>query len=181
MEGVSFILASGQCLWLKGANGAGKSTLLATLAGLIPPLSGHIHWQGTGLHTEDEIVFCHYLGHSNAIKPSLSARQQLSFWAALYQSPLALDAILAEFGLAHLADLALRYASQGQKRRLALTRLRLSYKPLWLLDEPTAGLDTKGLALFEHLLASHLQSGGMAMIASHEPLASCKHIMTLTA
>lgn len=166
---LSFTLASGQCLLLRGPNGSGKTTLLLTLAGLLTPLSGRHHL--TGLDEEASRPI-HHCGHRNAIKPRLTLLENLHFWARINPSGgLAPREALAATGLEHIADLDAGYLSAGQSRRLALARLLVSQRPVWLLDEPTAALDAEGQALLAGLIGRHLAMGGLAIAATHDAIA----------
>jgi heme exporter protein A len=173
--GLRFTLSAGGALLLTGANGAGKSTLLRLLAGLLTPAGGALLWDG-----EDALADraaharrLRYVSHADALKPALTARENLLFYARLWGGDA--DAALAALGLAPLADLPARVLSAGQKRRLALARLALSDAarrpaPLWLLDEPTVGLDAAAVARLGALLARHREAGGMVAAATHLPL-----------
>ena len=166
-ENLDFSLRNGEALLLVGPNGTGKTTLLLTLAGVITPLAGSFAADGL----QGELPLLHYCGHRNAIKPRLSVLENLAFWAALNgPTGLAPAAALAEVGLDVLAGLDAGYLSAGQSRRLALARLLVSLRPLWLLDEPTAALDTAGQALVGRLLDAHLAMGGLAIAATHDPI-----------
>lgn len=165
LRDLSFAVAAGQALLLLGPNGSGKSTLLRLLAGLKRPDAGAILWQGedalADLATHAGRVA--YLGHLDAIKPGLTATENLSFAAA----GRVVTPALAAMGLEALADLPARMLSAGQRRRLALARLALSPAPLWLLDEPTLGLDVASLDRLGALLATHRAQGGMVVAATH--------------
>jgi heme exporter protein A len=169
--GLSFALEAGAALLLTGANGAGKSSLLRLLAGLIPLAEGALLWQGQdaladrGAHARR----LRYLSHQDALKPALTARENLAFFARLWGGDE--EAALAALDLLPLADLPARVLSAGQKRRLALARLALGADaPLWLLDEPTVGLDTASVARLGALLARHRAAGGLVIAATHLPL-----------
>ncbi len=161
LEGVSLSVARGEALLLLGPNGSGKSTLLRVLAGLKQPDAGTLEWPGAG-----ESVPVAYLGHADAIKPGLTVSENLRFAAAGQ----ALAPALAALGLDALGDLPARMLSAGQRRRLALARLPLSRAPLWLLDEPTLGLDTASLGLLAGLLAAHRVAGGGVVAATHQDM-----------
>lgn len=173
---LSFTLAPGQALVLRGANGSGKTTLLRVLAGLTVADGGHLSWNNERWTTlcASQRAASLYLGHTNALKDELTAAENLA-------ESLAFDGVsvaenqqresLDSMGLAERHHLQARRLSQGQKRRVGLARLSLARKPLWLLDEPTNALDAEGVALFSKVVAEHLQHGGMACIASHLPLA----------
>ncbi|SDC92393.1 heme ABC exporter ATP-binding protein CcmA [Ruegeria marina] len=157
IEGLSFALEPGRALILRGPNGAGKTTLLRTLAGLQPPLSGRIEG------AEDRIA---YAGHSDGLKPTLSVTENLRFWASVFGGR-DIGPALTAF---HLDDLADRHAgnlSAGQKRRLGLSRLLVTGRPIWMLDEPTVSLDREAVAMFAAAVRAHLGQGGSALIATH--------------
>ena len=162
LRGLSFIVPPGGALLLLGANGSGKSTLLRVLAGLKRPDAGSVLWMG---ETEAPVA---YLGHQDAVKPGLTALENLRFAAQTGRGTM-LDA-LAALDLLALADLPARLLSAGQKRRLALARLVLSPAPVWLLDEPTLGLDTAAVERLGRLLAAHRAGGGVVVTATHLPL-----------
>ena len=164
---IDFSLTNGQAILLRGPNGTGKTTLLLTLAGIVAPLAGQFGPQSDG----DEAPLTHYCGHRNAIKPRLTVLENLAFWAAINgQTGLSPQTALAEVGLGDLDALDAGYLSAGQSRRLALARLLVSLRPLWLLDEPTAALDDQGHQLVARLLADHLAMGGLAIAATHDPI-----------
>ena len=170
--GLDFTLASGELLLLLGANGSGKSSLLRLMAGLLPPLSGRLAWddQPVARDREAHRARLGFLGHLDAIKPSLTVREHLAWHAALGETapaPAALDDALARLGIAHLAELPGRQLSAGQRRRVALARLPLRPAQLWLLDEPTVGLDEDGVGRFRSMIERHCRAGGMAVIATH--------------
>ena len=168
--GLSFSLEAGEAVALLGPNGAGKSSLLRVLAGLLPTAEGRILWAGKDIR-QDAAAHAgrlRYLGHLDALKPALSVRENLAFHAALSGGDV--DAALGSMGLAPLAELPARVLSAGQRRRLAIARLALAPAALWLLDEPTVGLDTASIARFGRLLAAHCGQGGMVLAATHVPL-----------
>ncbi|HUB14996.1 MAG TPA: heme ABC exporter ATP-binding protein CcmA [Acetobacteraceae bacterium] len=167
---LGFAVAAGGALVLVGANGSGKSTLLRLLAGLVRPIAGRLLWNGedalADLPTHAARVT--YVGHLDAVKPGLTAAENLAFAARMGRGSVA--AALEALGLGDLADVPARYLSAGQKRRLALARLALSAAPLWLLDEPTVGLDTASQALVGAVLTAHRARGGIIVAATHVPL-----------
>ena len=173
VSGCSFTLEAGEALAVTGPNGAGKSTLLRAIAGLLPLASGRLALTPVGEAGLAEQA--HYLGHANALKGALTARENLDLWAALLRSPgaahsLHAEAALATVGLAHVAALSTAYLSAGQKRRVALARLLVARRPLWLLDEPAAALDAAAQKTLEALIRDHLKSGGLVIAALHAPL-----------
>ena len=176
--GVSFRLAAGGALVLTGANGSGKSSLLRLVAGLLPPAAGRLSWAAAPV-ADDPVGHrrrLHYLGHQDALKPAMTPRETLTFWAALRglrlpRSAPALDEALAAFALDPIADWPCRWLSAGQRRRVALARLLVVPAQLWLLDEPTSALDDDSQAGLERAIAAHRAAGGMVMLATHTPIA----------
>lgn len=167
-RGLDLAVSAGHCLLLRGPNGTGKTTLLLTLAGIVTPLAGTFELDGSDSEAGPQL---HYCGHRNAIKPRLTVRENLAFWAAVNgPTGTAVDDALDGVGLARLAELDAGYLSAGQSRRLALARLLVTHRPLWLLDEPTAALDSEGHDLVTRLLDRHLAMGGLAVAATHDPL-----------
>lgn len=160
LSNISFSLGRGEILLLRGANGAGKSTLLRALAGLTPLAAGELRW-GDEDALEDHPTHASriaWLGHLDAVKPALTAREHVP------------EAALASVGLAAYADLPARLLSAGQKRRLALARVVAFQRTLWLLDEPATGLDTASVAQFCALCEAHREAGGMIIASTHTPL-----------
>src|ERR1700733_8800705 len=161
----SFTVARGGALVLTGPNGSGKSTLLRLLAGLVRPAAGRVLWDGADAFSDlaGHGARVAYLGHQDAVKPGLTVTENLRFAAAV--SGRSIVAALGAVGLEALADLPARMLSAGQKRRLALSRLVLSTAPLWLLDEPTLGLDSASVERFGGLMARHRDAGGLLVAA----------------
>ncbi len=164
LDNIGFSVAAGGALLLLGRNGAGTSTLLRVVAGLCRFEAGRILYDGS----DDYAGKVAYIGHQDAIKPGLTAAENLGFASAVSRRPVA-DA-LAALDLSALADLPARMLSAGQKRRLALARLVVSNAPIWLLDEPTLGLDAASVARFGVVLAEHRSHGGIVLAATHLPL-----------
>ncbi|MFZ5673918.1 MAG: heme ABC exporter ATP-binding protein CcmA [Pseudomonadota bacterium] len=165
---VNFTLSSGQLLELRGPNGAGKSSLLRLIAGLGEAVSGRITLTG-GSGDLSIGQQAHYAAHQEAIKSPLTVAENLDFWAGFLGGG-DKAAALAAFDLEALADYPAALLSAGQKRRLSLARLALVPRLLWLLDEPTVGLDANSLGRLTRLLRSHLTGGGLAVVATHAPL-----------
>ncbi len=157
---LGFAIPPGGALLLAGPNGSGKSTLLRLLAGLLRPAAGRVLW-----HDQDGDLPVAYLGHQDAIKPGLTVAENLSFAQKLHGKPI--GAALDAFSLLPLAELPARLLSAGQRRRLALARLSLSAAPIWLLDEPTLGLDDASVAGLGKVLAQHRADGGVVVAATH--------------
>ena len=170
-SGVSFSLSDAEGLLVTGANGSGKSTLLRIVAGLLPAAGGTVTLEGGEPDWPDVMAACHYLGHQNALKPALSVTENLAAWRDYLGEPhVPIPEALAMVGLDEIGHLPLGYLSTGQKRRIAIARLLVSYRPVWLLDEPTAGLDRASEQQFAALMAAHLEDGGMILAATHLPL-----------
>ncbi len=174
LRGVAFTLARGELLQVVGPNGVGKTSLLRCVAGLLPRESGEILWRGQALERcrEDYHRQLAYLGHVNALKPDLTALENLHFGITVKRAVAKSEllATLAELQLAACADLPARALSAGQKRRVAIARILSMRSPLWILDEPITNLDVAGIALFEHCMARHLRAGGSILTAAHQRL-----------
>jgi heme exporter protein A len=174
LRDVTLAVRGGELLRVAGANGSGKTTLLRVLCGLLPAETGEVYWCGApigrdraGLHAE-----LAWLGHSNALKSDLTARENLASLAGLRQalSHGEITAALERAGIGRCADLQARALSAGQRRRLALARVALSRASIWLLDEPTTNVDADGVGFVQGLLREHLGGGGLAVVATHHPL-----------
>ena len=168
---LSFDVSAGQSLLVTGPTGAGKTTLLRTIAGFLRPDTGSVALEaGQPDHTLSEQ--CHYVGHLNAVKASLTVAENAGFWSAFLGGERDhVDAALATFGLAALRDIPAGYLSAGQKRRLGLARVLLAERPIWLLDEPSAALDEGAQRTLGEAVSAHLAAGGMVVAATHAPLA----------
>lgn len=169
-SGLSFTLVSGDAVQVTGPNGSGKSSLLRLIAGLVRIEAGRLTLDGG----DDEATIgehCHYCGHQDAFKGSLTVAENLAFWTA-YLGGGGTDAgtALGRLGIDHLADLPAGYLSAGQRRRLALARLLTVARPVWLLDEPTAALDLASQKVLAGIMAEHVGGGGMILAATHGPL-----------
>jgi heme exporter protein A len=168
--GVNFSLAGGEALVVTGRNGAGKSSLLRMVAGLLRVADGRLALSG-GLEEATLPEQAHYLGHLDAVKPSLSVGENLQFWAGyLGASGAAVEPALQAVDLASLAELPATYLSAGQRRRLSIARLLAVKRPLWLLDEPTSALDAPSQDRLAELMRAHRDGGGMILAAAHGPI-----------
>jgi heme exporter protein A len=166
---LSFTLGPGDALAVTGRNGAGKSSLLAILSGRLRPDAGRIDVAEVGEASLPECL--HAVGHRDGLKSSLTARENLLFAQRLLGAPrLTPRQALERLGLGHAHDLPVAYLSAGQRRRVALARLLVCARPLWLLDEPTAALDTASQAILAELMAGHRADGGLVIAATHQAL-----------
>jgi heme exporter protein A len=169
-EGVDLALRPGEIAELRGANGAGKTTLLMIVAGIVRPAAGKVEIGGGDPEGRPETDIG-YFAHRSAIKPRLTVAENLKFWTALNGGRSArIDEALQTVGLAPIASLDAGHLSAGQTRRLALARLLLAGRPVWLMDEPTAALDAEGERLVATLIDAHLDRGGLVLAATHHDL-----------
>ena len=176
LSGLSLRVESGEALLLTGPNGAGKTTLIRTLAGFLRPESGQIRLEG-GDAEREKAEHCHYVGHATGIKASLTAEENLAFWAEYLAGAIPrsdrrdlIEGALERFGLDALFDVPAGLMSAGQKRRLGLARLLVARRPVWLLDEPTVSLDAASTAILAGLIGEHLTGRGLVVAATHLPL-----------
>lgn len=169
LQGVSFTLEPGQALILRGPNGVGKTTLLRTIAGLQPPLEGQISGD------EDRIA---YAGHADGLKPTLTVTENLTFWAQVFGAG-GIEAALDTYKLHGLRDRPAGALSAGQKRRLGLSRLMVTGRPIWVFDEPTVSLDRDAVAMFAGAVRAHLETGGSALMATHIELGLDAQVLEL--
>ncbi|MGH8206819.1 MAG: cytochrome c biogenesis heme-transporting ATPase CcmA [Steroidobacteraceae bacterium] len=175
LQGVCFELHGGQCLQVTGANGAGKTTLLRAVCGLVPLEAGLVCWRGRDVALDREAFHAEldYLGHDNGLKADLTAAENLRFAARLKRrvQPGEIGAALTRTGVGDSGASLLRRLSAGQRRRVALARLLLTGRALWVLDEPGSNLDRPGQTLLGELIEAHLAAGGAAVVATHQALA----------
>ncbi len=173
VRGVDFDLCAGEALLVLGRNGAGKSTLLRALAGFLPLREGEIRLNG-GADEAPLAEQAHYVGHADGLKAALTALENLEFWARMLKSApgsaLSPEGALEKVGLARVGDFPVAYLSAGQKRRVALARLFVAPRPIWLLDEPATALDVGSQRTFAEAMAAHRAGGGLIVAATHAPL-----------
>ncbi len=171
--GIDCSVNQGEWLYVAGANGVGKTSLLRMVCGLAPIDSGDIFWKNKSIQHRDETFQrdLRFLGHLNALQDSMTVTENLDFVCALSgaaPSPQQRKEVLHRFGLKGRENQLARYLSQGQKRRVALSRLALSPAKLWVLDEPFVAMDESGVGMLAELIADHLRQGGMAVLTSHQ-------------
>jgi heme exporter protein A len=174
-SGVSFDVAPGEAVQVRGANGSGKSSLLRLLCGLLPPSRGAVHWCSRNIGSRDAGLTgdLAYMGHADGFSGDLTVLENLRFClrvAGRAEADAERTEVLHQLRLAHRAHEQVRHLSQGQRRRLNLARVVLSRRRLWLLDEPCAGLDTQGEQRFDAYLAAHLREGGLAVVTTHRDI-----------
>ena len=170
-SGIGFAIEKGQALVVTGPNGSGKSTLLRVIAGLLPKAQGDVRIEGGGEAFPTIASAVHYLGHLNAMKTALSVAENLRFWRDFTgDGQLGVEEALETVGLGGIGHLPFGYLSTGQRRRAAIAKLLVSHRPLWLLDEPTAGLDKASERRFAQLMGKHCEKGGIIVAATHLPL-----------
>jgi heme exporter protein A len=177
---VSFEVVATECVHVVGANGAGKTTLLRVISGLLSPEQGRVAWAGRDTHADSDgwRASFSYLGHSDGLKPELTAGENLAYETGLRRRLRdgEIDAALEDVGLAAARDLSAGFLSAGQRRRLAMARVILAAAPLWMLDEPYTNLDAGGSKLIASQIGRHLDAGGAAIIAAHQALAIPGHV-----
>jgi heme exporter protein A len=174
-RGLSFAIRPGEFIELRGPNGGGKTSLLRIISGLAPPAEGEVRWRGQNIRKlgEEYASEIAYVAHQNGVKDELSPTENLLIAGGVSGNALSREQArqaLAAVGLQRQRDLATRLLSAGQRRRLALARLRASRAKLWILDEVLSSLDDAGMNLARDLISAHLINDGMAIIATHQEL-----------
>lgn len=171
---INFGLNAGQILQIDGVNGSGKTSLIRILAGLIQPTAGEVYWRGVPVadcryEFQREIS---YIGHLNGIKEGLTALENLRVARDLanIKASANFPGILGRIGLAGMEEVYVNAMSAGQRRRLALARLLIDSKRIWLLDEPFTSLDAEGKVTVEQMISDHSNNGGIIVFATHQPL-----------
>jgi heme exporter protein A len=175
---LSLQAGEGELVRVEGINGSGKTSLLRILSGLSRPSNGTVRWSGQDIQ-RDRAAYCAmlaYLGHSNGIKHDLTPYENLRVARSLANAPSNVDIsdALAQLDLAGYEHVPTHQLSMGQQRRVALARLLVSNKTLWILDEPFTSLDSNGIELVETLLNAHAERGGISVLTTHHQLHSVK-------
>lgn len=175
LDELSFACDASSPLIVRGPNGSGKSTLLRAVAGLATLESGSIRLSGHRSADEGGVALdqVHYVGHADGVKSVLTVRENLLFWASVLGAGTTeahLERAIGAFDLANVADLPAQFLSAGQRRRVALARLAVAERALWLLDEPTAALDANALEMLKTLMTAHCAAGGLLVVATHDVL-----------
>jgi heme exporter protein A len=173
-ENLSLSLEPGDGLLVQGPNGTGKTSLMRQIAGLLPLSAGEVSIGGVDADIP-LAEFCHYVGHLNGVKASLTVRENLSFWSRFLRGDSErgdMETALDVFGLTEIADVAAGFLSAGQKRKLALSRLFACARPIWLLDEPSVSLDAASVERLGRAIKKHGEAGGIAIVSTHVPLAT---------
>jgi heme exporter protein A len=172
---LSFNVAPGQCVELRGANGTGKSSLLRMIAGLVKVASGNLTLDGAA----EFATACHYVGHQDGLKTALTVSENLKFWSSCFGGA-DIETALHAFALAPLRDEPVQVLSAGQKRRMSLARLMLVHRPVWLLDEPMTALDANAQMKLLQAMQRHLDANGIVVVATHSDLGfEAHHVITL--
>lgn len=172
-QGLSFTLSAGQLLWVQGKNGSGKTTLLRTVCGLFLADEGEVRWHDESIKRVPEVYYREllYIGHQNALKLDLTPLENLQLLCRLAGQPvseLEIENALLKMGLAGYEDVPVRQMSQGQQRRVALSRLLLTDSTLWVLDEPFVALDVAAVELLQSILVQHVEKKGMVILTTHQ-------------
>ena len=179
LAGVSLEAAAGECVHVLGPNGSGKTTLLRVIAGLLLPEAGQVACNGRDTRADRDAwsAAFSYLAHSDGLKPELTAGENLAFEVGLRRrvSQAEVDGALGDLGIAHARNQLVATLSAGQCRRVAFARIMLSGAPLWILDEPYTNLDRDGSVFASAIIGRHLDAGGTALIAAHQPPAIPGH------
>jgi len=171
-DDVSFCLKPKQALMVTGVNGAGKSSLLRIISGMASAAKGNIYWDGKPVSEtiENYVEHMHYLGHSNGIRLGLTIAENLLLASKISEQPINMGPVLDILQLSTYKHTQTQYLSAGQKRRVALARILLIPRCLWIMDEPLTALDIHTQKTLLQHIDTHLQNGGMCVLTSHQPI-----------
>ena len=165
-DNISFEVKSGQTFLIKGSNGSGKTSLMRTLAGYIEPHEGEIFIDGKNIDTSDNSYF-QFIGEKNALKNNLSVKKNIILWSLLFNASIDIDDLLKKFDLTNCINQDVETLSDGQKKRLSLSKLFLHQKPIWLLDEPYVFLDEQNTIDLNKKISRFNLEGGLVIITSN--------------
>ena len=165
-DNISFEVKSGQTFLIKGSNGSGKTSLMRTLAGYIEPHEGEIFIDGKNIDTSDNSYF-QFIGEKNALKNNLSVKKNIILWSLLFNASIDIDDLLKKFDLTNCINQDVETLSDGQKKRLSLSKLFLHQKPIWLLDEPYVFLDEQNTIDLNKQISRFNLEGGLVIITSN--------------
>ena len=165
-EKISFEVKSGQTFLIKGSNGSGKTSLMRTLAGYIKPHEGEIFVDGQIIDTVDSRYF-QFIGEKNALKNNLSVKNNIVLWSLLFNTSIDINDLLKKFSLTNFINEDVSTLSDGQKKRLSLSKLFLNQKPVWLLDEPYVFLDEHNTIDLNNKISRFNLEGGIVIITSN--------------
>lgn len=168
-SGLTFAAGPGEAIEVRGPNGSGKTSLLKMAAGFLAPAAGSLIVSAPGSR-ESGAPLVHLLSHLDGLKSAMSPREMVVFYSGLFGGAAKQDDVLSAVGLTKQRDLPVQFLSAGQKRRLSLSRLLVARRPVWLLDEPFASLDSAGRVLIVSLIETHLAGGGIVLAATHDPI-----------
>lgn len=173
---LSFSLGKGEMMTIRGANGSGKTTLFRLLAGLVQPSSGQLLWNKEKItpHFQQSLL---YVGHKLCLHPEGQVKGHVNLWHKLYGVPSQeIEKSLETWGLRTLLDRKISHLSQGQQKRLSLSRLLWLKRSIWLLDEPYASLDKQGKEVLDLSIKQHLSSQGIVVLSTHDDRLGTKEI-----
>ena len=180
---LDFELNSGDAFLLTGKNGSGKSTLLRIMAGLNRPTSGAMLWNSKIINNvlTTHSTRVNYVGHLASVKLALTVEEDIKFWMQLnnHSDQETIEIALEHFGLLHQRSMPVRFLSSGQQRKLALTRLMVRDSKIWLLDEPTVGLDSKSTQSLEDIIQKQRAGNGIVVVASHTEISLGKSVKNI--
>lgn len=181
-DGFELSIEPGEIIQFAGPNGAGKTSLMRVIAGLLEPLTGSFHWQGSAVahasQFSDEIL---YMGHKPAVRYQLSPLENLEWYAQLQYQQVQnrtagdLQQALKYIGLEGYENEPCANLSAGQKKRVGLTRMSISSAPLWILDEPFTAVDRQGVETLVGWIENYVSQGGAVLYTTHQQVEFQQH------